>query len=64
MAKEVGANFALNITSKEPKEVAKMVIDALGGKVDVTIDSTGLQGAIQTGIYVSFQQNYKLFFYY
>ena len=46
----------MNVTPKEPKDIAKMVIDALGGKADMAIDSVGLQSSIQTAIFVSFQK--------
>ncbi|XP_045167944.2 sorbitol dehydrogenase-like isoform X2 [Mercenaria mercenaria] len=53
IAETVGADFVLNVTSKDPKEVAKIVIDAFGGKPEISIDSTGVQSSIQTAIFAT-----------
>ncbi|XP_060554296.1 sorbitol dehydrogenase-like [Ruditapes philippinarum] len=50
IAEKVGADFTLNVTSKDPKDVVQMVIDAFDGKADMTIDSTGVESCIQTAI--------------
>jgi threonine dehydrogenase-like Zn-dependent dehydrogenase len=52
-AKEVGADFILQIAKESPKEVASKVEELLGCKPDVTIECTGVESSVQTGIYVS-----------
>lgn len=52
-AKEVGADIILQISKESPKEVASKVEGLLGCKPEVTIECTGAEPAIQSGIYVS-----------
>lgn len=52
-AKEVGADFTLQVAKESPLEVASRVESMLGGKPEVTIECTGAESSIQTGIYVS-----------
>lgn len=53
IAKEVGADFVLQISKESPKEVASKVEGLLGRKPDVTIECTGAEAAIQAGIYAT-----------
>ncbi|KAH3803706.1 hypothetical protein DPMN_131973 [Dreissena polymorpha] len=41
MAKEMGADCVVKVTSKDAKEVAAQVIEALGEKPDFTIECSG-----------------------
>ncbi|XP_020029095.1 sorbitol dehydrogenase [Castor canadensis] len=52
-AKEVGADFILQIAKESPKEVASKVEELLGCKPDVTIECTGVESSVQTGIYAT-----------
>ncbi|KAL6035786.1 hypothetical protein STEG23_005183, partial [Scotinomys teguina] len=52
-AKEVGADFTLQIAQESPLEVASKVESMLGGKPEVTIECTGAESSIQTGIYAT-----------
>ncbi|XP_053221167.1 sorbitol dehydrogenase isoform X1 [Podarcis raffonei] len=52
-AKEIGADFAVQIKSQSPEEVAHLVEQALGCMPDITVECTGAQAAIQTGIYAT-----------
>ena len=52
-AKEVGADFVLQISKESPKEIASKVEDLLGCKPEVTIECSGVELSIQAGIYVS-----------
>ncbi|XP_006995182.1 sorbitol dehydrogenase isoform X1 [Peromyscus maniculatus bairdii] len=52
-AKEVGADFTLQVAKESPLEVASRVESMLGGKPEVTIECTGAESSIQTGIYAT-----------
>uniref|UniRef100_A0A8C5VMX9 Sorbitol dehydrogenase n=1 Tax=Microcebus murinus TaxID=30608 RepID=A0A8C5VMX9_MICMU len=52
-AKEVGADLVLQVTKETPKEVARKVEGLLGCQPDVTIECTGAEACIQTGIYAT-----------
>ncbi|XP_069862109.1 sorbitol dehydrogenase-like isoform X1 [Dipodomys merriami] len=52
-AKEVGADFILQINKESPKEIASKVEKLLGSKPEVTIECTGAESSIQTGIYAT-----------
>jgi len=54
MAKEMGADHVIKIErGQTPEEVAKVVAEKLGGMPDRTIECTGAESAIQTGIYAT-----------
>jgi len=54
MAKELGADDVLKIDrSSKPEDVAKQVEELLGDKPDRTLECTGAESAIQTGIYAT-----------
>ncbi|XP_013365770.1 PREDICTED: sorbitol dehydrogenase isoform X2 [Chinchilla lanigera] len=52
-AKEVGADFVLQISQEGPQEIASKVEGLLGCKPEVTIECTGAESAIQAGIYAT-----------
>lgn len=54
VAKQLGAHHTLKIErSQTPQAIAKTVEELLGDMPDRTIECTGAETAIQTGIYVS-----------
>lgn len=52
-ATEAGADFTIQISKESPKEVAQKVEAVLGCKPEVTIECTGAESSIQTGIYAT-----------
>lgn len=52
-AKEVGADFVLHITNETPEQTARKVEELLGCMPEITIECTGAESCIQSGIYVS-----------
>uniref|UniRef100_A0A8C7BXF0 Sorbitol dehydrogenase n=1 Tax=Neovison vison TaxID=452646 RepID=A0A8C7BXF0_NEOVI len=52
-AKEVGADNVLQVSKESPKEIASKVEGLLGCKPEVTIECTGAEPAIQSGIYAT-----------
>nr|XP_016854815.1 PREDICTED: sorbitol dehydrogenase-like [Anolis carolinensis] len=52
-AKEIGADFTIQVKGESPEELAQAVKNALGCMPDITLECTGAQACIQTGIYVS-----------
>lgn len=52
-AKEVGADFTIQVTNETPQEVASKVEALLGCMPEITVECTGAQACIQAGIYVS-----------
>uniref|UniRef100_A0A8D0M7L0 Sorbitol dehydrogenase n=1 Tax=Sus scrofa TaxID=9823 RepID=A0A8D0M7L0_PIG len=52
-AKEVGADFILQISNESPQEIANQVEGLLGCKPEVTIECTGVEASIQAGIYAT-----------
>ena len=53
IAKQMGADFILKVTSKVPQESANQIEDLMGEQPDVTIECSGATPSIQTAIYVS-----------
>ncbi|KAK3739024.1 hypothetical protein QZH41_010483, partial [Actinostola sp. cb2023] len=51
-AKELGADYTIKVESRDGKEVAKKVMEAMG-PADKTIECTGVESSIHTGIYFS-----------
>ena len=51
-AKELGADYTIKVESRDGKEVAKKVMEVMG-PADKTIECTGVESSIHTGIYVS-----------
>ncbi|XP_064932409.1 sorbitol dehydrogenase isoform X1 [Columba livia] len=52
-AKEVGADFTIQVTTETPQEVASKVEALLGCMPEMTVECTGVQACIQTGIYAT-----------
>ena len=54
MAKKLGADFTMEVKrDSKPEEIAREVQSLLGCMPDRTLECTGAESAIQTGIYVS-----------
>ncbi|TKS70214.1 Sorbitol dehydrogenase [Collichthys lucidus] len=54
MAKELGADFQLTVKRGDvPQQLAKTVEDMLGTQPQITIECTGVESSIQTGIYAT-----------
>uniref|UniRef100_H0XPA5 Sorbitol dehydrogenase n=1 Tax=Otolemur garnettii TaxID=30611 RepID=H0XPA5_OTOGA len=52
-AKEVGADLVLQVSKENPQDTASKVEGLLGCKPEVTIECTGAEASIQTGIYAT-----------
>ncbi|NWQ83392.1 DHSO dehydrogenase, partial [Columbina picui] len=52
-AKEVGADFTIQVTNETPQEVASKVEALLGCMPEITVECTGVQACIQAGIYAT-----------
>ncbi|NWH74881.1 DHSO dehydrogenase, partial [Piaya cayana] len=52
-AKEVGADFTIQVKNETPQEVASKVESLLGCKPEITVECTGVQACIQAGIYAT-----------
>ena len=53
VAKEMGAHHTVHVDSRDARAMAKKVEDALSAMPDITIECSGAEASIQTGIYVS-----------
>jgi L-iditol 2-dehydrogenase len=53
MAKQLGADFVVKVTSKEPKEMAGQIEECFGEKPEITIECSGAPPSIKTAIFVS-----------
>lgn len=53
VAKEIGADFAIKVTSGDPQVVAQEIEKAVGDKVDITIECSGAAKSIQTAVYAT-----------
>lgn len=49
----MGATYTVHVTSKDFKETATKVTNAMGGMADVTIECSGAEASLQTAILVS-----------
>ena len=56
MALNLGAHHALRVDTRDPEEMARRVEEALGCKPDISVECSGAEPSIQTGIYVSIRQ--------
>lgn len=55
MARKMGANHTVTIDVKlDTRAMANKIVEVLGGHPDVTIECSGAETSLQTGIYVSF----------
>ncbi|XP_065589782.1 sorbitol dehydrogenase isoform X1 [Cyrtonyx montezumae] len=52
-AKEVGADFTLQVKNETPQEVATKVESLLGCMPEITVECTGVQACIQASIYAT-----------
>ncbi|XP_021263301.1 sorbitol dehydrogenase [Numida meleagris] len=52
-AKEVGADFTIQVKNETPQEVAAKVESLLGCMPEITVECTGVQACIQAGIYAT-----------
>lgn len=52
-AKEIGADFTIQLKKETPQEVAGMVQGLLNCMPEITVECSGAEASIQTGIYVS-----------
>ncbi|XP_063170528.1 sorbitol dehydrogenase isoform X1 [Candoia aspera] len=52
-AAEIGADFAIQVKGQSPEELASMVENMLGCMPDITLECTGAEACIQTGIYAT-----------
>uniref|UniRef100_A0A8C5M4N3 Sorbitol dehydrogenase n=1 Tax=Leptobrachium leishanense TaxID=445787 RepID=A0A8C5M4N3_9ANUR len=52
-AKEVGADFVVQVTNETPQQIAQKVETLLGCMPEITIECTGAEACIQAGIYAT-----------
>ncbi|XP_062439610.1 sorbitol dehydrogenase isoform X2 [Rhea pennata] len=52
-AKEIGADFTIQVKNETPQEVASKVESLLGCMPDITVECTGVQACVQAGIYAT-----------
>ncbi|XP_038072518.1 sorbitol dehydrogenase-like [Patiria miniata] len=53
MAKKLGAHHALRVDTRDAEEMARRVEAAMGCKPEISIECTGAEPSIQTGIYAT-----------
>ena len=53
VAKDMGANHTVKVTTRDSRELAKQIVDTLGCNPDRTIECSGAAPSIATAIYVS-----------
>ncbi|XP_060604806.1 sorbitol dehydrogenase-like, partial [Ruditapes philippinarum] len=53
MAKSLGADFPLKVTSKDPREMADKIEECLGEKPEVAIECSGAPPSVKTAIYAT-----------
>ena len=53
MAEKLGADHTLRVDTRDAGEMARRVKKALGCKPDVSIECSGAEPSVQTGLYVS-----------
>ena len=53
MAKKLGADHCIKVDSRDPNVMAKKIEDAFGEQPTVTIECSGAEPSVQTGIFVS-----------
>ena len=62
VAKEMGADYTINVKSQSPKEIADLVDRTLGGKADVSLECSGSDVSMNACIYVSCYRKFFCFF--
>lgn len=53
VAKTMGADYTVAVDTKDAHEVADRVVSTMGGSPDITIECSGAEASIQTGIYAT-----------
>ncbi|KAL3866498.1 hypothetical protein ACJMK2_043792 [Sinanodonta woodiana] len=54
MAKKMGANHCIKVTTKDPREMAQKIEEAFGGEQpEITIECSGATSSVQTAIYAT-----------
>ncbi|XP_019627053.1 PREDICTED: sorbitol dehydrogenase-like [Branchiostoma belcheri] len=53
VAKQMGADFPVHVTTRDGREVADQVVRALGCNPDVTVECSGAEPSVQTGIFAT-----------
>ena len=51
-AKEMGAAYVMKVDTKDSKLMAQKLVEQVGSMVDITIECSGAESSVQTGIYV------------
>lgn len=55
VAKKMGANHTVKVDAKlDTRAMANKIVEVLGGHPDVTVECSGAESSLQTGIYVGF----------
>ena len=52
MAKALGADHTVLVTSRDGQAVADNIVQTMGGQPDVSIECSGAEPSVQTAIYV------------
>ena len=55
MAQKLGADYPLLVDTKDAQEMAKKVHAAMGCEPNISIECSGAEQSVQTGVYVSIQ---------
>lgn len=66
LAKSLGADFTIRVSSEKPEQLATNISEILGDHPDVTIECSGTNFGFSTGIYVrceTISQWYFIIFY-
>lgn len=53
VAKELGADYVVKVTTRDPQAIAKAIEDAVGDKVDISMECSGVLNSQQAAVYVS-----------
>ena len=53
VAKDMGADYTVHVDTRDSQALAETVKSTLGCEPDITIECSGAESSIQTGIYVS-----------
>ena len=51
--KKMGADQIVVVDSRDARDVAAKIVDAMGAEPDITIECSGAESSIQSAIYVS-----------
>ena len=54
MAKKLGADFPLLVDTKDAQEMAKKVHAAMGCEPNISIECSGAEQSVKTGVFVSY----------